>query len=259
MDDSLIPRRLGHAEGGHEWFELVSVELGGHGGRADEGVAHFTEGGAPGRGGGGVVHVAGEGGLPVEFVEAHHVSWSRGGGEGFEGGATVFVALGSVSDGGGGVGFVEVAVAPELGGLLVLAGWVWWGCRSWWMGEGARIKNLRTYHADGFYGVLAAGVIGGVGPVVRVPGNGSVLIKRRLVVYLNFRESSNASFGFVRREIRARSCTARSDGRGARGAIELCYRDGRARGWSCRGSGARGYCSWGSVMIPLVKMCVLGT
>ena len=35
-----------------------------------------------------------------------------------------------------------------------------------WKGEGVRGRILGTYHADAFYGICAAGVIGGVGPVV---------------------------------------------------------------------------------------------
>ena len=106
-----------------------------------------------------------------------------------------------------------------------------------------------TYHADALGSVRTAREIGGVGPVVRVPGDiGSVLSKCRLVSYLDLRESSNAGFDPVRRDAGARSvtatatgvahgaawsgirraagCIARGDGRWASGIVELRYGDG---------------------------------
>ena len=109
---------------------------------------------------------------------------------------------------------------------------------------------MKTYHANTLYSLPTASEIGGVGPVVRVPRNiGSVLTKCRLVGDLDTRESCDPGFDSVRGDIRTRSCaapatgtphgtawsgarfaagrTARGDGGGVRGFVELCYCDGR--------------------------------
>lgn len=113
MDARVIPRRLRDPERLHEGREPILVQLRGHGRRSDECIsAHFAEGGFPGGGGGGRVHVAGVRGLPVGLVESHHVIRGGGSGEGFEGVVAVYVVLGGVADGSGRVGRVEVAVAP---------------------------------------------------------------------------------------------------------------------------------------------------
>lgn len=146
-------------------------------------------------------------------------------------------------------------------------------------GEG-RYENLRTYHAYALHGVRTTSEVSGVGPVVRVPENVlSVGTKRRLVGYLDTRESCNAGFLSTWRDTRAGGSVATATGTthgtarsgirdtaglatrghrgGVRGAIELFYSDGRGRRWSCRGSGAERDFSGGSIMVPLVIMWVL--
>ena len=74
------------------------------------------------------------------------------------------------------------------------------------MGDGSSSRILRTYHADAFNGIRAAGIIGGVGPVVRVPGNiGSVLVKCCFVIDLYVWKSSKAGFISFWGETRDRS------------------------------------------------------
>lgn len=139
-----------------------------------------------------------------------------------------------------------------------------------------------TYHADALGSVRTASEIGGVGPVVRVPGDiGSVLSKCRLISYLDLRESSNAGFDSVRRDAGARSATTTATGvahgaawsgirraagrtacgdrRWASGSIELHYGDGLGRGRSYRGGRAGWGCWRGMVIIPLMEMRVLST
>lgn len=168
VDAGVVPGRLRHAERRHERREPFLVLLRRHGRRADEGTAaQFAEGGGPGRGGGGGVHVARVRGLPVRLVEAHHVFRGRGRGEVFEGFVAVAVALGGVADGGGSVGCVQVAVAPELKVTwLVLRAYIEMVRRSLVGGSERERKIWRTYHADALDSLRAAGEIGGVWPVV---------------------------------------------------------------------------------------------
>ena len=79
MDAGVVPRWLRHPESLHKRREPSFVQLRSHGGRPDEGIAHFSEGGLPGGGGGGRVHIARVWGWPVRFVEAHHVCRGRRG------------------------------------------------------------------------------------------------------------------------------------------------------------------------------------
>lgn len=113
MDACVVPRWLRHPKRLHERCEPILIQLRSHGGRADEGsAAHFAESIFPGGRRGGRIHVAGVRGLPVRLVESHHVSRGRGSWEGFEGVVAICVIRGGVADGGGSVGFVEIAITP---------------------------------------------------------------------------------------------------------------------------------------------------